>query len=229
MNVTIGPRLRAIAEYVPIGCRLADIGSDHGYLPAWLVLHERVAKTIAGEINQDPARRALETCQEYDLAPQMEVRLGDGLSMLAPGEIDVIVIAGMGGTTIRQILDQGKGVLAHVRRLILQPNVAATELRRWLIAHHFAIVEETLVEENGIIYEVIVAEPGQAEPISDLEALLGPILIKRRPALFHRQVEAAIDERQYVLLQLAKASSAEAESKRLRLEQEILDLRAMIN
>lgn len=229
MNVPIGPRLRAIAEYVPLGSRLADIGSDHGYLPAWLLLHARVTRAIAGEVNQDPARRAQETCQEYDLSPQMEVRLGDGLGVLAAGEIDVIVIAGMGGTTIRQILDQGRGALAQVRRLILQPNVAATELRRWLVANQFVIVDEALVEENSIIYEVIVAEPGETKPLSGLEAMLGPVLIRKKPHLFRRQVEAAIDERQYILAQLTKALSAPVVAKRQRLEQEILDLRSVIN
>lgn len=228
MNISLGPRLRVIAGFIPEGSRLADIGSDHGYLPAWLLLQRRVSRAIAGEINRDPARRAEETARELDLLPEMEIRLGDGLQVLQPDEVDAVVISGMGGSTIRQILAASPQVLAGLRRLVLQPNVGAPELRRWLADNRWRIVEEALVEEASIIYEVIVAEPGPAEPLDAIAALLGPELLRQRPPLLARQVDKLIGERQYVLQQLSRASSAEAVAKRQRLQIEIGQLEAVL-
>lgn len=228
MQIPLGQRLKTIAGYVTDGARVADIGSDHGYLPAWLVQSGRAQKAIAGEVNLDPARRARETCFEFGLEEQMEVRLGDGLQVIQPGEADVIVISGMGGTTIRQILEQGRGKLVGVRRLILQPNVAAPELRAWLVANGFEIRAESLVEENHIIYEVIVAEPGKSAELSAMEQLLGPVLLRERPMLFRAFVEKLIAERSFVVRQLQQSSSPEAASRRELFEREVAALQSAI-
>jgi tRNA (adenine22-N1)-methyltransferase len=228
MQINIGARLRGIAQFVPAGCRLADIGSDHGYLPAWLLMHQRVTLAIAGEVNPDPARRAEAICREYGLAPLMQVRLGDGLQVLRPGEVDVVVIAGMGGSTIREILSQGQAVLRTVKRLVLQPNVGGAELRRWLVGHHFAIADEDLVLEKDIIYEIIVAEPGESLSLGGMEAELGPVLLQRRPELFKQRVRMAIAEREYIVSQLTRANSAGAHIKRERLQAEIESLREVL-
>lgn len=228
MLIPLGQRLKTIAGHVPTGCRVADIGSDHGYLPAWLAQSGRARMVIAGEINADPARRARETCFEFGLEDQMEVRLGDGLQVIQPDEVDVIVISGMGGTTIRQILEQGRAKLDGVMRLVLQPNVAAPELRAWLVANGFMIKEESLVEENHIIYEVIAAEPGQSAPLSSLQLLIGPVLLAERPALFCDFVSSLIADRRYVLRQLENAHSAEAATRRERFAREIAELEQAI-
>ncbi len=224
MQIPLGQRLKTIAGHVPIGSRVADIGSDHGYLPAWLAQSGRAQRVIAGEINADPARRARETCFEFGLEDQMDVRLGDGLEVIQPGEVDVIVISGMGGTTIRQILEQGRGKLDGVMRLVLQPNVAAPELRYWLVTNEFVLTHESLVEENHIIYEVIVAEPGQSAPLNSLQLLLGPVLLKERPGLFREFAERLIADRRFVLGQLDKAASAEAAARREQFAREVAEL-----
>ncbi|MGI6358132.1 MAG: tRNA (adenine(22)-N(1))-methyltransferase [Bacillota bacterium] len=228
MNLRLGPRLSAIAAMVPSGSILADIGSDHGYLPAWLLLNGKISRAIAVEVNLDPARRSLETCREYGLDGRMEVRVGDGLQAIGPGEVDVVVIAGMGGTTIANILEQGEPLLAGMQRLILQPNGAAASVRRWLSTRGQRIVDENLVEENGIIYEIIAAKPGVSRPLNELELLLGPINLQKRPTLLWQQVSALINERQYILRQLSKSTSAEATAKSTVLQQQIIDLQSIL-
>lgn len=228
MQIPLGQRLKTIAGHVPIGARVADIGSDHGYLPAWLAQTGRAQRVIAGEINHDPARRASETCFEFGLEDQMEVRLGDGLQVIEPGEVDVIVISGMGGTTIRHILEQGRSKLAGVTRLILQPNVATPELRSWLVANEFVIEDESLVEENHIIYEVIVAAPGQSVPLSLPQLLLGPVLLEERPALFPEFASRLLADRRFVLKQLERASSADAAARREQFAWEVAEIERAI-
>ncbi len=228
MQLNLGSRLQAIASFVPPGARLADIGSDHGYLPAWLLLNERIEFAIAGEVNRDPARRALQTVEAFGLRQRMEVRLGSGLSVLRPGKADVIAIAGMGGVTIRDILAAGREQLSPVRRLILQPNIAGAELRRWLVENGLRIVDEALIKENAIIYEIIVAEPGQQAALTPLEAELGPILLRRQPELFAERVTARTAELEYIVHQLENAKSPSAQAKRQQLIEAIVEMRGVL-
>ncbi len=227
MSLKLGPRLSAIAAMVPDHSLVADIGSDHGYLTAWLLLHGRADKAIAVEVNLDPARRSLQTCREYGLGAQMEVRVGDGLQVVSPGEVDVVVIAGMGGGTISEILERGGFLLPQMRRLVLQPNGGGRVVRRWLSSHGQEIVDENLIEENGIIYEIIAAQPGDPKALSDLELLLGPIILKEQPQLLSRQVSDLIGERQHILRQLSKSVSAESVAKKAALERQLADLMAL--
>ncbi len=228
MNLNIGPRLELIASLVPQDSRLADIGSDHGYLPAWLLLNKRISFAIAGELNEDPARRARETAVAYDLLETMQVRLGSGLSVLRPGEVDTVTIAGMGATTMIDILEARPEVLANLTRLILQPNVAGKELRKWLIGHGWKIVDEDLALENDIVYEVIAVEPGESKTLDVLQLEFGPVILHRKPDLFARRLADAIKERQRILEQVTLSSSDSAREKSLRIREELVAIKALL-
>ncbi len=228
MRISLGQRLRQVASFVPMGARLADIGSDHGYLTAWLLQNGRIELAIAGELNREPAERARQTARAAAVAGQMQVREGAGLTVLQPGEVDTVVIAGLGGTTIIEILQSNPAVLASVQRLILQPNVGGAQVRHWLADHSWQIVDEALVAENDIIYEIIVAEPGQMLPLTPLQAEIGPVLLQKRPPYFAPRIRSAIAERQHVVSQLANSTSDAAAAKRQRLVQEIEDLEALL-
>ncbi|NLW16583.1 MAG: SAM-dependent methyltransferase [Firmicutes bacterium] len=93
MRINLGPRLRRVADFVPAGARLADIGSDHGYLAAWLLQKGKIELAIAGELNHEPAERARQTARAAGLEEKMWVREGPGLTVLQPGEVDTVVIA----------------------------------------------------------------------------------------------------------------------------------------
>ena len=131
----IGERLNTAASMVPPCQTMADIGTDHGYLPAYLVLSGRCRKVIASDIAAGPCQAAAETRKKYNLYNEMEIRTAPGLQGLHAGEAEVVVIAGMGGTTIIGILDQSPEIAASVRTFVLQPMNAASVLRQWLVQH----------------------------------------------------------------------------------------------
>lgn len=172
----LGPRLRAIADLVPGDCRcLADIGTDHGYLPAALLREGRVERAVAADVGALPLEHARRTARSCGLTDRMDFRLGDGLGVLSPGEADVIVIAGMGGDTITGILAAAPwsrdGPL-----LLLQPMSRAQELRRWLPEHGYAVRAERLVQDKGVLYPILTAAGGEMAPASESQAWGGFLL-----------------------------------------------------
>lgn len=158
--IPLSKRLRAIAEKVTPGSRLADIGSDHALLPAFLALEGRILSAVAGELNPGPYEAAGKQIREAGVGDRVSVRRGNGLEVLRPGEADTVVIAGMGGALIAEILEAGSaaGKLQGVRRLILQPNVGEETVRRWLDANGWSLDGEEILEEDGKIYEILWAE-----------------------------------------------------------------------
>ena len=175
-KLELGPRLRAIADLVPPDCRcLADIGTDHGYVPAALLLAGRVGRAVAADVGALPLDHARRTAARCGVEDRMDLRLGDGLSVLSPGEADVIVIAGMGGDTIAGILAAAPwsrdGPL-----LLLQPMSRAHELRRWLPERGYAVRAETLVQDKGVLYPILAAAGGTMAPASEAQAWGGFLL-----------------------------------------------------
>ncbi|MGE5576505.1 MAG: tRNA (adenine(22)-N(1))-methyltransferase [Syntrophothermus sp.] len=153
----LSPRLAAVVSFIPQGSSVADIGSDHAQLPIYLAKKGISTRIIAGEINREPFYNACKAVEEAGVNGPVEVRLGYGLNILLPGEVDIIVMAGMGGATIVEILRRRRAVADRARRLILQPMVAGGLVRRWLLLHGFIIGHEQLVVEDEQIYEVIIA------------------------------------------------------------------------
>ena len=175
-KLELGPRLRAIADLVPPDCRcLADIGTDHGYVPAALLLAGRVGRAVAADVGALPLDHARRTAARCGVEDRMDLRLGDGLSVLSPGEADVIVIAGMGGDTIAGILAAAPwsrdGPL-----LLLQPMSRACELRRWLPEQGYAVRAETLVQDKGVLYPILSAAGGTMAPAYEAQAWGGLLL-----------------------------------------------------
>lgn len=160
----LSDRLACVGAQIPDQARFADIGSDHAYLPVALMLQNKISYAVAGEVVQGPYDSASKQVRKNGLADKIVVRLADGLDAIQPEDnIDTVVIAGMGGTLIRSILEEGsrKNRLAGVKRLVLQPNVGERTLREWLVSNNFIIIHEVLLEENDKNYEIIVAETGK--------------------------------------------------------------------
>ncbi len=159
-TLELTPRLQLLADQVPSGARLADVGTDHAYLPVWLRLHGRVVSAIACDLREGPLARARETGRLYG-ADGIDFRLGDGLSVVSPEEADAIVIAGMGGENIAAILKRAPWTADGVHRLLLQPMTRSEALRQFLMEHGYAIQRETLVRDRGTLYPVMEAVGGE--------------------------------------------------------------------
>ncbi|MEF3304652.1 class I SAM-dependent methyltransferase [Paenibacillus sp. GYB003] len=231
----LSKRLLAIADCVPDGARLADIGSDHALLPAYLAERGRVSFAVAGEINAGPLEAASKQVKEAGLGRIVAVRQGDGLAVVSAGEVDVVAIAGMGGALIASILEEGKAKLASARKLVLQPNVAEDQVRRWLAANDWVLENETIVEEDGKFYEVLCAGR-QADPYAanrelyrpkrvgdcallESEELIrfGPILLERAEDAFRRKWESEIAKLDKIVRGMSRGGTEAAEKRRQEL------------
>ena len=148
-------RLSLCADFVREGSRLADIGTDHGYLPIALCQSGKIPSAIACDINPLPLRSAEENIAKFGLSKMIKTRLSDGLKELAPNEVDDIVIAGMGGELIRDILSSAPWVKDEAKHLVLQPMTHHDDLIRWLYENGFDIERQAAVRDDGKAYTVL--------------------------------------------------------------------------
>ena len=165
-HLELTPRLQAVADLVPAGAAVADIGTDHAYLPVWLLLEGKISCAVAADINKGPLDRARLTAKEYDCRENIAFRLCDGLRAITPDEVGTIVIAGMGGETIAAILAAANWTQNPDYTLILQPMSAQNDLRGWLWRNGFCIAEERIIREGDKLYNVLLAKYGNASPMT---------------------------------------------------------------
>ncbi len=170
-HLAIQPRLQAIADMVPQGTRLADVGTDHGYLPIRLLQDGRITAAVATEIVPGPLEHGKRTAAACGMSERIAFRLCDGLQDVSPMEVDTVVIAGMGGETIAGILDAVPW--AREKTLLLQPMTRSELLRPWLARHGYAIRREELVLDKGHIYPILQAAGGSMPPPSPGERYYG--------------------------------------------------------
>ena len=194
----IDSRIQAVLNFVD-GGKVADIGADHGYLSIALIESGRAEKIIATEKNIGPFEALQKNISGFDI----EARLGDGLKVLAAGEVDTICIAGMGGALIAKILSDAPEVVQSARRIILQPMNATKKIRDWFAENDWVIADEDLAESAGIIYEIICAEKNPPRKIFKRESspLLEKFLTQR------------LEKLQKVLAEMGKSESARATKK----------------
>ena len=174
-------RLLAAADMERQGAYFADIGTDHGYLPVYLVLTGRVSRALAADINSGPLARAVQTIEKYGAAGQIDVQLSDGLTGVDPAVTD-IAVAGMGGELIANILKQAEWTQDPTKRLILQPMTQDAFLRRFLAENGYTVTKETVAEEGMHLYVIMQAEyDGSRRELTELEALTGRLAESNTP------------------------------------------------
>jgi len=163
------------------GSCLADIGTDHGHLVIAACMEGITEKAIACDISHGPLSKAEENIKRYDLGQQIVTRLGFGLQPVLPDEADCIVIAGMGGMRIIDILKESPDITKKIKRLIVQPQHDIPAVRQTLHSMGFGIVDEAMVQEGERFYNIIAAEPQEnIFPYTETEYLLGKCLLDRR-------------------------------------------------
>ncbi len=186
-TLCLNPRLLKIAQLIPKSQSVADIGTDHAYIPVWAISNKVSEFAIASDINKGPLDRAAQNVSEFGLLDKISLRLGAGLSTVSPGETDTIVVAGMGGILIANILSDAKNTVSSAKTLILQPMTAAKELREYLVENGFCISEEHLVAEDEKIYNIFtITIDAPPRKYSERELILGKDLDKTSPELFER-------------------------------------------
>ncbi|WP_410018380.1 MULTISPECIES: tRNA (adenine(22)-N(1))-methyltransferase [unclassified Pseudomonas] len=206
---TLSMRLEQVAAHVPAGARLADIGSDHGYLPVALMRRGAIAAAVAGEAALTPFHAAERTVRENGQDRHVSVRLADGLAAIESADgITVISICGMGGETIRDILERGKARLSGHERLILQPNGGEQPLRQWLMENGYPICCEQLLRENRFDYEIIVAERGEPVTYTAEQLYFGPLHMQARSPAFLAKWQRMLRHKQRTLNDFARARQA---------------------
>ncbi|MCE0460433.1 MULTISPECIES: tRNA (adenine(22)-N(1))-methyltransferase [Pseudomonas] len=211
---TLSMRLERVAAYVPAGARLADIGSDHAYLPVALMRRGIISMAVAGEVALTPFRSAERTVRENDLGQQIIVRLANGLAAIEPGDgITAVSLCGMGGETIRDILDSGKSRMSGQERLILQPNGGERPLRQWLMDNDYRILFEEVLRENRFDYEIIVAERDGPVTYTAEELYFGPLLMQVRSPAFLLKWQRLLRLKEKTLARFARARQAVPEER----------------
>ena len=205
----ISKRLELVASFVPQGAILLDVGSDHAYLPIELVERGQIKSAIAGEVVEGPYQSAVKNVESHGLKEKIQVRLANGLAAFEEeDQVTVITIAGMGGRLIATILEEGLDKLSGVKRLILQPNNREDDLRIWLQDNDFQIVAESILEEAGKFYEILVVEAGQMK-LSASDVRFGPFLSKEVSPVFIKKWQKEATKLEFALGQIPEKNLVE--------------------
>ena len=215
MYVQLSQRLKDVATYVPKGAKLLDVGSDHAYLPIYLLEKGLITSAIAGEVVKGPYESALANVSASGFQDKIDVRLANGLAAFEPAdEVTTITICGMGGRLIADILDAGKDKLTGVDRLILQPNNREDDLRIWLMENGFEIIAES----------IMVAEAGHMS-LSDKEVRFGPHLMKDQSQVFQLKWQREINKLEIALGSIPLANQTD----RAAIEDKIQTIKEVLN
>lgn len=188
-NIKLNERLLTAVPYVRTGKRLADIGTDHGYLPIYLILENKISSAIAADINRGPLEKADENIKKFGLESRIGTVLCDGLSGITSAEVDDIAIFGMGGELIMKIIDEAPWVKDNTKRLILQPMTHPEKLRKYLADNGFNIIGESLSIDRGKIYQTICSEfDGTIRKFDNITLLYGEYILKNGGELLVEQM-----------------------------------------
>ncbi|QTD41673.1 tRNA (adenine(22)-N(1))-methyltransferase TrmK [Sporosarcina sp. Te-1] len=218
----LSERLATVASFIEKGAVMADIGSDHAYLPCHLVRAGAIERAVAGEVAKGPYESAVANVAKEGLSEVITVRLANGLAAIRKeDEVDAVTIAGMGGTLIAGILEDGKARLEGVKRIIAQPNIHAIAIRSWCQDNGWTLVDERILKEDDKIYEVLVLERGEAA-FSEVELLVGPFLMAEKSLVFMEKWTRELEEWKRVLRAIETAGHSEdAEKKKVQLQAKI--------
>lgn len=220
-------RLETIANMVPEhtknGC-VADVGTDHGFVPVWLLREDRAARAIAMDVRKGPLARAKEHIEQYGLSDRIETRLSDGLEKLMPQEADTVVIAGMGGELMLRILQDGEHVRASVKSWVLSPQSEFSAFRHGLEALGLMIRTETMLEEEGKYYTVMLVESGDMHYEQEYEYRYGKALIDAKSAVLLKFLKKEKAQYEQIIAQLEKQTSDGAKMRLAELKEELNDM-----
>ncbi len=223
MKIELSKRLQAVADLVSPGMRLADIGTDHAYIPIYLMENEKIPQAIAMDINKGPLERAEEHIKAHGLEHQIQTRLSDGMAKLQAGEADCAVIAGMGGALMIKILEEGRETAFQLQELVLQPQSELEKFRIYLLENGYRVLAEDMVYEDGKYYPMMKVKPGEmtGESWKPEELEYGKYLLATAHPVLKQFLEREIQICHGVLESLAKQDTERAKKRRREMEEQI--------
>lgn len=197
------PRLKMIASLVPPCDSLCDIGTDHAYVAIYLAKNGIAQKIIAADIKRGPLMQAEKNIAAFEVSDKVETRLSNGFSAIEKGEVECCTIAGMGGETIAEILENEKGC----KYFVLQMQTAHKDLRKYLSTHGYIIQKEAVCREGNKMYTALLATRGESEKLTDTEMEIGPRLMEEKPPLFYDYIRYRLYEIDSILLKMGSSTT----------------------
>lgn len=229
----LSKRLKAVAELVTPGMRLADVGTDHGYIPIYLTEAGVIPSAIAMDINKGPLERAKEHIREHGLEGKIQTRLSDGLKNLQMNEADCMIAAGMGGGLVIRILSEERDTAGLLKELILQPQSEIDSVRKYLTEEGYRIVAEDMVYEDGKYYPMMKAVPcmaGAGEiPYSEEELEFGRVLLQQAHPVLGQFLEREMEIQNRILSALESQESVRAKKRMEEISYRIEWIRGILN
>lgn len=217
--VKISNRLMTAAALVTQGYTLADVGTDHGYIPIYLLQQKKIPAAIAMDINEGPLERAKEHIALYGLQAYIQTRLSDGVAALKPGEVEAVLIAGMGGGLVMHILKDGEKVCQSAKELILQPQSEIERVREFLREEGYTILAEDMVYEDGKFYPMMKVqyqgENENAQKASEelkLSDLYGGLLLQNS----HPVLKTFLEKERLIYTDIKENLAKQPESEKIR-------------
>ena len=214
----LSKRLTAVAGLVTEGASVADIGTDHGYIPIHLIEQNLSPKVIAMDINKGPLERARIHIAGYGMSDRIETRLSDGLAAVKPKEVEEMIVAGMGGGLVIHILEEGKQIVSTLKGCILQPQSEIQKVREYLVEHGFWFEAEDMVEEYCEHKTGDWQEDCKKE---EWEYLYGPLLLKNKNPILYEYLKREIRIREDILLGLAGKDGERIKERMTEIEHEL--------
>ena len=221
MSIDLSRRLETIISLVEPGETIADIGTDHGYVPIALVRRGICRKGLAMDVGTGPLERAREHIHAHSMEKIIETRLSDGLHKLSPGEADRIVIAGMGGPLMQRILEEGEAAARAAGQLVLSPQSGIREFRRFLNTHHYHIKEEAMLREDDKDYVILNVCDGETEDYDESEYTYGKRIREEDIPVKMDFLNREIRLRESLILRLEGKTTEKAEIRRQELKVEL--------
>lgn len=218
----LSPRMETIAGFVKEGTVIADIGTDHGYIPVELVKRGVVQKAIASDINEGPLENAREYVKENKLEDRIDIRLGGGLATVSPGEVEQAIVAGMGGALIVEILEESKEVSESIKSFVFQPMVGMVELRKYLYENGYRVVSEKLAREGEKFYQILLVEHGEEDEIgSDIYFEISAKLLESKDPILAEFLEYKIEKLKKIIDGMPENSTGKTAEKRAEIESKL--------
>lgn len=219
----LSKRLETIASFVPEGSRIADVGTDHGYIPIHLVQEKKAKHAIAMDVRPGPLLRARSHIEEAGLTEAIEVRLSDGLLMLEKDEADCVVIAGMGGELMIHILEQGKRLWDYIPYWVFSPQSELHKMRKFLMEQSFSVEQEIMIKEDGKYYIVMraVRRQGLTSDDREISYRYGSDLLRSKDSVLKEYLEKEEEQINTILKELTEKNSESAKKRIAELEKEL--------